>query len=171
MFISFQRILKFGFQGFWRHQGLTLQVIFIMGVAIFTLTSLFIFQTLSDYLIARAQEKVDISVYFKREVPQEEIFRLQENLSRFSQEIESVSYISEEKAKEIFIQRHQNDPLYLQALQEIGNNPFLASLKIKAKSPAFYAQISEFLTKGPFGNLIEKISYYHSNLSDFVVSN
>jgi len=162
MFTSLKRIVKFGFQGIWRNKGLSLQVIFIMIVAVFVLTSLFVFNELSNFLIARAQEKVNISVYFKKDVGEEEILEVKEGLSKFSNGIESVSYVSKAQAKETFIERHKNDPLYLSALEEIGDNPFLASLNIRAKDPTFYAQISSFLTAEPFGGLVEKVSYYQS---------
>jgi len=162
MFTSLKRIFKLGFQGIWRNKGLSFQVVFIMGVAIFVLTSLFIFKELGSFMIEKAQEKVDISVYFKKEADEEEILGVKDELSKFSNEIEKVTYISKEKAQEIFLEKHQNDPLYLAALEEVGNNPFLPSLNIKAKNPVFYAQISSFLQAGPFKDLVEKVSYYQS---------
>lgn len=162
MLTNLKRIFKFGWKGFLRNKGLSSQVIFIVTVAVLVVTSLFLFQELSSFLIARAQEKVDISVYFKKETSEENILETKEGLYKFSEQIEEVRYISREKAQEIFLQKHKEDPLYLQALHELGENPFLASLEIKAKGPAFYAQISNFLVEGPFGNLIEKVSYYES---------
>ena len=162
MFTKTKRIIKFGWQSFFRNKGLSLQVIFIMTVAVFVLTSFFIFNELGNFLIARAQEKVDISVYFKKEAPEEEILAVKEGLSKFSKEIESVNYVSKTRAQEIFLEKHKNDSLYIAALEEVGDNPFLASLNIKAKNPIFYAQISDFLTKGPFENLVERVSYYES---------
>ncbi len=125
-------------------------------------SSFFIFKELSSFLIAKAQEKVDISVYFKKDIEEEKILRVKEELYEFSEQIESVSYVSKEKAEESFIQRHKEDPLYLRALEEVGENPFLASLNIKARSPDFYAQISNFLSQGVFQNLIAKVSYYET---------
>jgi cell division transport system permease protein len=162
MFTNLKRIFRFGWQSFSRNKGLSSQVIFIMTVAVFTITSLLIFKELSSFLIAQAQKKVDISVYFKKEVEEPQILQVKEELYKFSDQIESVDYISKTKAQEIFVQKHKGDPLYLQALEEIGENPFLASLNIKARSPDFYAQISNFLTQGVFKNLIEKVSYYES---------
>ena len=150
MLTNLKRIFRFGWQGFTRNKGLGFQVIFIMTVAVFLITFLFLFQGLSDFLITQAQKKVDISVYFHRETPEEEILEVEKELYKFSGEVESVDYVSKEKAQELFIQKHQGEPLYLQALKEVGENPFLASLNIKAKNPTQYAQISEFLTHGPF---------------------
>ena len=162
MFTNLKRILKFGCQGLLRNKGLSLQVIFIMTVAIFVLVSLLISNELSNFLIAKAQEKVNISVYFKKGISEQKIFEIRKELYKFSKEIELVDYVSEEQAKQIFLQRHKNDPLYQEALEEVGSNPFLASLNIKAKNPTFYAQISSFLTEGPFKDSVKKVSYYES---------
>ncbi len=162
MFTNLKRILKFGWQGFSRNMGLGSQAIFIITVAVLVITSLIIFNELSNFLISQAREKVDIAVYFKKEVPESEILELKQELSKFSPGIENISYVSRAQAQENFLQRHKEDPLYLRALEEVGENPFLSYLNIKAKSPNFYAQISDFLTSGPFQNMIEKISYYES---------
>jgi len=142
--------------------GLSSQAIFIITVAVLVITSLIIFNELSNFLIFQAREKVDIAVYFKEEVPESEILELKQELSKFSPGIENISYVSRVQAQENFLQRHKEDPLYLRALEEVGENPFLSYLNIKAKSPNFYAQISDFLISGPFQNMIEKISYYES---------
>jgi len=162
MFTNLKRILKFGWQSFSRNKGLSVSVIFIMTVATSTITSLLLFKEISAFWLSQVQEKVDISVYFKRETSEDEILKLKEELYKFAPQIETVRYVSREEAQEIFVQKHKEDPLYLRALEEVGENPFLASLNIKAKNPAFYAQISNFLTQGPFQNLIEKVSYYQT---------
>ncbi|RLC39835.1 MAG: hypothetical protein DRH33_01755 [Candidatus Nealsonbacteria bacterium] len=162
MFTNLKRILKFGWQSFVRNKGLSFQVIFIMIVAVLTVTSLFLLQEISSFLISEIQKKVDIAVYFKKDVDESQILEVKKALSEFSDKIESIDYISKNKAQEIFLQKHKKDPLYLQALEEIGENPFLASLNIKAKSPNFYANISDFLVRGPFQDIIEKVSYYES---------
>jgi len=162
MLTSLKRILKFGWQSFSRNKGLSFQVIFIFSLAVLTITSLFLFRGLSNFLIAEAQKKVDISVYFKKDTTEPEILQIEEELYEFSPQIKSVYYVSREQAQEIFLQKHQDDPFYLQALEEVGGNPFLASLNIKARSPAFYAQVSNFLSVGPSQSLIEKVSYYEN---------
>ncbi len=159
---NLKRVIKFAFQDIMRNKGLSLQVIFIMTFSILTLTSLFIFRELSSFLIEEAQKKVDISVYFKKNVSENSILEVKEKLYQFSENIEAVEYISAEQAKDKFIKRHQQDSLYLDALKEVGGNPFLPYLNIKAKNLSAYDQISDFLSKPPFSGLIEKISYYQN---------
>lgn len=157
-FTPFKRILGFGWIAFTRNQGLNFEVIFIMIIAILTLSFLFIFNDLSNFLITKFQEKVDIAVYFNKGIEEKEVLQIKEELYKnFSEKIKSINYISEKEAKEVFLLKHEKD-IYFQALKEIGINPLLASLEIKAQDPIFYHEISEFLEKN-FKNFLWKISY------------
>jgi len=60
---------------------------------------------------------------------------------------------------EKFTQRHKDNPILMEALAEVGENPLLASLNIKAGQASQYGAVSNFLETGPFKNLIEKIDY------------
>ncbi len=162
MFISLKRVFKFAWQGFLRNRVLGLEVMFIMAIAVFLITSLFLFQGISDFLIKEVQEKVDVSVYFKETVREEEILSVERNLYKFSNEIESVEYISREKALENFIEKHKDEPIYLEALQEIGYNPFLPSLNIKARDPSYYAPISNYLNQDSLQGIIERVSFFQN---------
>jgi len=162
MFISLKRVFKFAWQGFLRNRVLGLEVMFIMAIAVFLITSLFLFQGISDFLIKEVQEKVDVSVYFKEAVLEEEILSVERDLYKFSNEIESVEYISREKAMENFIEKHKEEPIYLEALQEIGYNPFLPSLNIKARDPSYYAPISNYLNQDSLQGIIERVSFFQN---------
>lgn len=159
MFTSFKRVIKFGWQGFVRNKGLGLQVIFIMGVSVFLITSFFLAKAVSEFLMAEVQKRVDFSVYFTREATEEDVLKVKEELSQFAGEIQSIDYISKERAYELFQQEHQDDFLWLEALEEVEGNPFPASLNIQSPNPAYYAKISSFLENGNFSDLIGRISY------------
>ena len=159
MLTIFKRILKFGFLGFWRNKSLSLQVIFIMGVVVFSITSIFLFEQVGNFLIDQSEQKVDISVYFKKDATEEAMLNLKQDLIVFTDQVKSVDYISKKEANEIFIEKHKDDKFYLEALSQVQEEPFLASLNIKAFSPGQYAFIDEFLQSKESENIIEKVSY------------
>jgi len=159
MITNFKRITKFGWQGFWRNKGLAAQVVFTMMVVVFIVTFLFLFRQVSLFLITETQKKVDISVYFKSDVSEDRILEVKDQILGFSEGIKSVDYVSKEQAKEVFLEEHQGDNLWMEALEEIEDNPFFASLNISAQTPDQYAYISSFLEDEPFASLIENVSY------------
>jgi cell division transport system permease protein len=160
MLTSLKRILKFSWVGFLRNKALVLEVIFVITISISLITCLFLSQGVSKFLINYLQDKADISVYFKENTSEQEIVKVEEALYQFSNEIQSVEYISQEKALQIFEEIHKNDPESLEALEQVGDNPFLPSLVIKAYDPIYYVQISNFLSQDSFKDVVEKIPYY-----------
>jgi len=160
MLTILKRILKFGFLGFWRNKNLGLQVIFIMSVVVFAITFIFLFEQVGNFLISQSEKKVDISVYFTKDATEESMLNLKEQLLVLTKQVKSVDYISKREANEIFVERHKDDKFYLEALNQVQEEPFLASLNIKAFSSDSYAEIAEFLkNKEQEGGIIEKISY------------
>jgi len=160
MLTSLKRVLKFSWIGFLRNKALVLEVIFVMTISVSLITCLFMFQGISEFLINYLQDKADISVYFNQNTSEQEIVKVEEALYQFSNEIESVEYISQEKALQIFTETHKDDPDSLAALEQVGDNPFLPSLVIKAHNPIYYIQISNFLSQDSFKDVINKIPYY-----------
>lgn len=159
MLITLKRIIKAGWHNFSRDWGITAATVFILVMAIFLVSSLFLLKDASQFLIASLEEKVDISVYFKEEILEGEILEVKEELSK-NPEVKDITYVSKERALEDFIQRHKENPVLMESLEEIGVNPFLASLNIKAWEASYYDKISNFLENADFNGKIEQIDYY-----------
>lgn len=159
--MTFKRIVRSGFNNFKRNSWLSFATITIMFLALFVIEGVFIFSVLTDHAISTLQDKIDISVYFKKETPENEILLVQERLIVL-EEVRSVEYISENEALSRFKTRHADNPILLESLSELDDNPLQASLNIKAKVPDQYASIAAFLERGDFNNLIEKINYFQN---------
>lgn len=159
MIASLKRIIKAGWIGFSRNRALSIATIFIMVMIICLATSLVLLQGVAGFLITDLQEKIDISVYFKEDSPEQDILRVKEEVSKIP-EVKSVEYISKEECLNRFSQKHKQDPLLMDSLQELGLNPFLPALNIRAWQASQYAAVVSFLEKDSFESIIEKIDYY-----------
>ncbi len=158
MLITVKRIFRAGWINFIRDGGISAATIFILVMAIFLVSSLFLLKDASRFLITSLQEKADISVYFKENLSEEDILKVKDELSKIP-EVKTIDYVSREKAKEIFIQRHQDNPVLMESLEEVSN-PFLASLNIKAFEANQYQAVVNFLENPTFKEMIEKVDYY-----------
>ena len=159
MFISLKRIIKAGLLNFRRQDGLIFATVSIMVMTISLITFLFLFQGIVQHLILDLQEKVDVSVYFKKDSLEGEILGIREEISKIP-EVKSIEYVSKEEALDRFTQRHKDDPLLMEALAEVGDNPLLASLNIKAWQANQYEALANFLEGSSFDNSIEKIDFH-----------
>ena len=159
MLTSLKRIIKNGCKDFSRNLSLSLATIFIMVIVISFPTALFILNPASKILISNIEKKVDISVYFNEDAKKEDILSAKEAIAKLP-EVKEVVYLSKEETMEKFVERHKNDPVLMESLAELGENPFLASVNIKAKDLSQYEQITKFLENAPFAKIIKKVDYY-----------
>ncbi|UZE92860.1 MAG: FtsX-like permease family protein [Candidatus Nealsonbacteria bacterium] len=159
MFELIKRIFRSGWYSFSRDGELAIATVFILFLAVTLVSSLLIFRDISQFLIVSIQEKVDVSVYFKKETSEEEIFDIKGEISEFP-EIKNIKYVSQEQALEDFMKRHEREPLLIESIEELGRNPFLASLNITTWDPSQYGKVSRFFEGIEFENIIEKIDYY-----------
>ena len=163
MFIALKRIIKTGWLNFHRQGGLTFATVSIMVMTISLITFLFLFQGIIQSLILDLQEKVDISVYFKKDSLEEEILRAKDEISKIP-EVKSIEYVSREEALDRFTQKHKDDPLLMEALAEVGENPLLASLNIKTYQASQYEYLANFFEGASFQNTIEKVDYHQNKV-------
>lgn len=161
MLNSFKKIIKFGWEGFKRNKGLFLTTTFIITITTSLIVSLFLLKGMTSSLVGMLEEKVDISVYFTLATPEEEILKVKQELSAIP-EVKNIKYISQEEALLLFKEKHKDDPVIIESLTEIGDNPLAAHLNIKAWQASQYEQISNFLEQGSFKETIEKIDYHQN---------
>lgn len=158
MITIISRILHFGFRNFWRNGWLSTAMVAIMTLALFVFVSLIIFGVVTDRAAASIQDKIDISVYFYTNTPEDQILNIKGSLEGLS-EVRSVQYISRDQALAIFKKTHADDPIISQAVNELSVNPLDASLNIKTKQPDQYAALADYLKSGNLAQYIEKVSY------------
>ena len=156
MLTPLKRIIRSGWIAFRRQAGLSLATVFIMVMTISLVTSLFLFQKTARYLISQLQEKVDVSVYFKQQVLEEDILEIKDELSKIP-EVKDVEYVSHQVALESLLEKH---PELVESVRETEGLLNLASLNIRAGQATQYAAIADFLENSTFKNLIEKIDYH-----------
>ncbi len=160
MITALYRIIKYGFKNFWRQRLISLATLIIILLAILVFQGLLIFNAMATSLLTSIQDKIDISVYFKTNAPEDEILRLKRSLEGLS-EVKSVEYVSREKALEVFKARHagDDDDSIIRAIEELGENPLPASLNIKAYDPTKYSVIAAYLGDSSLKTIVDKVSY------------
>jgi cell division transport system permease protein len=144
MFLSFRRIVRTGFINFWRNGFVSISSVVVMTITLFVIGSLLFVNALFGASLALLQDKVDINAYFVIDAPLEGIEEVKKKLELLD-EVAAVRLTTREEALQRFEERHRNDAIEMQALRELGENPLLASLSIKAHDPAHYERIDEFL--------------------------
>jgi len=161
MLTILKRIFKFGLENLLRNKGLFSATIFIMVISTSLIGGLYLLRGMTDSLVVSLQEKVDISVYFNLEAEEDDILQVRDELSRIP-EVKDIEYISKEKALSSFREKHMDNPVIMESLEEIGENPLAAHLNVKAWQASQYEQISNFLESSMFDGSIDKVDYHEN---------
>ena len=159
MFNSAKRIFSLGYKAFAREKGVMVATVFVLFLVVGLMGSLFLLRDMGELLIANIQEKIDISIYFKDIASEDDILTIKKQIIEFP-EIKKVEYVSQDKALNNFVERHKEDFTLMQSIEELGANPFLASLNVQAWKPSQYETVYSFLTTLESDNIIEKIDYF-----------
>lgn len=166
--IKLKRIIISGYRNFTRSGFTSLASILVMTITLFVITSLIFIQAALNSSLNDIKEKVDVTVYFVSDTDEFSIKSVEEALKKLP-EVKDVTYTSSAQALTDFKERHSNDYLTLQALDELNNNPLGASLNIKAKDPSQYESISKYfesedaLSKEAIDS-IDKIDYHQNKV-------
>lgn len=161
LWTNIKRVSRSGFLNFWRNSSVSFTAVIIMTLALLVIGSLFLTGALQRSTLDQIKNKVDITVYFVTSATDSDTAVLVKQVSALP-EVASVKYSSSEDELQSFKERHSNDDLTLQALDEVGDNPFGAALEIKAKDPAHYESIASFLNnqkQNDAASIIDKVNY------------
>ncbi len=159
-----RRVTSAGLTGFYRNKTVSLSSIFILTITLSIIASFFFFRAIFDFTLEQVREKVDVKVYFTTDADESQIADVKAKLLNLPQ-VKNVVYTSKDQALTDFKARHNGDQLTLQALDELGTNPFGGSLSIQAKNPSQYEEIAQTLQigstfLGTSAGAVDKINYY-----------
>ena len=141
---SFLRAIKYAFQDFWRNFWLSVVTLTVLVLALLSVNVLISLSAVSEKIVGSIQNHVDISVFFKGEAEQAQVDNFNVRLKNLP-EIKSTEFVSSDSALVAFKAKHKDDPMILEALQELESNPLSGSVVIKAKNVEDYGKILNFL--------------------------
>ncbi|MCA9356412.1 FtsX-like permease family protein [Candidatus Nomurabacteria bacterium] len=165
---NIKRVIRSGFLNFSRSGIISAASVLVVTVTLSVITFLILLNATLRFTLDQIEEKVDITVYYTLSAQESEILALNDVISSLP-EVDSVEYVSRETALEEFRQRHKDDYLTLQALDELGENPLSASLNIRAKETSQYEGIANFLKSDDVlasdgSQIIDKVNYFQNKL-------
>ncbi len=135
----------------------------VMTTTLVIFGTLFLLFVLTNYSIRTVQNTVDISVYFKIGLAEEQINKIQTDV-KTDPRVKEVTYVSAIQAFEDFKTRHQSDPLITQSLNQLTENPLPATLHIKANQLDDYPQIAQTLSADQYKDFIDKVNFEDNRL-------
>ncbi|MDO8522324.1 MAG: permease-like cell division protein FtsX [bacterium] len=166
LWLNIKRVARYGFIGFIRNGFVSLAAVSIMTLTLFVLSGLMISGAALDATLKQLTEKVDVNVYLTTDATDAQIADVDRMLKALP-EVATVSYVSSGDALAQFRERHKNDQLTIQALDELKDNPLGAMLQVRAKNTSQYEAIAKFLdtqqsSGTSAGSAIDKVNFYQN---------
>lgn len=152
------RTFKEGVKNFYRNGWLTFATISVMSISLYIMALTVIVVVGANAAVRNVQDRINISVYFNPDAKEARILEVKDKLSGY-REVKSIEYVSKEKALDEFMLITNNDPSIKEAIDEIGENPLLNSLVIKAQSPDQYEIIDSAIKNSSFAADINQTNY------------
>jgi len=156
--IKLKRTFIEGLDNFRRNGWLSFATVSVLAISLYIISVTCILGVTANIVLKNIQDKINVSVYFNPDVEENTILDIKNKLVGY-QEIKSIDYVSKDQALEQFKKLGNNDPSISQALEEIGDNPLLSSLVIKAKTPDQYDIITKAISNSSFAENISKIDF------------
>ena len=157
------RVIRYGAQNFYRNSLLSIATIAVMVIALVAFFGLRISNVALISTLESIKDKIDITVFFKIETKEDDILRIKKSLEGFA-EVKSVEYVSRDNALEKFKLKHTDVKIISEALNELDDNPFSASLNVKAHDPSKYSIIAGYLDTSEITPLTDKITYAQNHM-------
>lgn len=142
--MSFFRALFQSWQQLTRQAWLWLATLVVVCLAFFAINALMVTNVLADRLLDAARERVDIAVSFKAGTPVSVVEQARTYLGELP-ETATVQVMSADQALEVFRARYKQEESVMKALEEVGRNPFGATVVIRAKELDGYPVLAQAL--------------------------
>ncbi|MBX4211523.1 MAG: permease-like cell division protein FtsX, partial [Candidatus Yanofskybacteria bacterium] len=152
-----KRVVSSGWNNFKRNSYVSIGTTGVMVLVLLVFLALIAGNFLANTIVTTLKDKVDVTVYFKTNSTEEEMFTVKSDVGKLTA-VKFVEYISRDQALEDFKARHAGDPLIQESLAELEGNPLQASLNIKANDPTQFASIVSYLEGHTFRSLMDKIN-------------
>ena len=134
MFASFGRLLKFGGQDFVRNIWLSATTVLILTLTLVSVQVLLAVNIAGRIALDELESRVDLRIQFRPTVSEADADALRVQLLQ-RPEVAGVEQYSRAQALTEFETAHRGSPEILEALTELGENPFGPELRVRVRRP------------------------------------
>ncbi len=156
--LSFLRIIKFALQDIGRNFSLSFMTVFILILMLLSINVLWSLDLITKQAVSSVKQQIDVSFYFAVDAKNQDVEDIKKYIGSFT-EVTEVKVLSKDDVLKTFKERYKNQTETMQALEELGTNPFGPTMIVKTKEPKDYAKITKALDAPEYKKIIESKSF------------
>ncbi|MFH2063334.1 MAG: permease-like cell division protein FtsX [bacterium] len=149
------RVVRFGFQNFFRNFWLSAAMVSVLALTVISINALLLLNVLGQVAVSAVESKIDVSVHFRSDVDESRVQTVRVALLGL-QEVKEVEYVSPDETLRAFRESNGEGSDLVRSLDEVGGNPFGATLVIRAHDVSGYQAVMKTLGQPLFASLIEE---------------
>lgn len=134
MFASFSRVLKYAVKDFVRNIWLSATTILILTLTLVSVQVLLAVNVAGRIALDELESRVDLRIQFRPAVAEAEVDAVRVQLLQ-RPEVAGVEQFARAQVLEEFEAAHRGSPEILEALSELGENPFGPELRVRVRRP------------------------------------
>ena len=153
--LSSYRVLRFTLQNIFRNFWLSFISLTMFVLTLLTVNVLVAVNALGGAALSALEQKVEVSVYFTPQTSDDIVKAAQGYLLGLTQ-VRDVKFVSAQETLDLFKERHKDNEVILQSLNEVGANPFGDALIVSARSSEDFPFILKALETPEFSPVIKE---------------
>ncbi len=141
--LTTKRLINSGLTNFFRNIWISLAATSMVAITLFIISTMMILYTLTYLSIQNSTDKVGvITAYFKEQTTDKEMQDVRAEISAIPG-VKEVIFTSKEEAKQRFLDRHQDEPAWIETLNEFneGESAVPASISVRTENLTDYSEI------------------------------
>ncbi|MFA5062193.1 MAG: permease-like cell division protein FtsX [Patescibacteria group bacterium] len=158
IFVSFFRLIKYALQDLGRNISLAFMTVFILTLMLLSINTLWSIDVITKEAIGAVKQQIDVSVYFLPTATDQQVNEIQTYVKKFP-EVVGLDVQSSDEVLQTFKDQNQAQTEVMDALNELGTNPFGSTLIIKTRDPGDYTKIISALNVPEYKDIIESTSF------------
>ena len=156
-FITFNRIVSYGFKNFFRNAWLSIAATAVMVVALTIILLAVVLNITARNAIKDLSKNLKASIYLKENVSDEQRNQLETELRRNSV-VADVTYIPAEEANKKFSDSFKNDPRVLEGLALVGPSSLPASEEVSVTNLDRIGEIQQIAKSATYKDVVDSIT-------------
>lgn len=156
--VSFLRVIKFALLDIARNISLSFMTVFILVLMLLSVNVLWSLDIITKQAVDNVKQQVDISFYLVPKTTTSTIAEIKKYIKSFP-EVTNINILTAQQVFDNFKSRHIDQTDTINALNELGNNPFGPTIIVKTKDTKNYKKIVNALDVPEYKKIIEYRSF------------
>lgn len=156
MLTNIYRIVKLGFNNFYRNGLLSMAATLILTITLFTISIFATLVLVGNSTIENVSSRIDVVAYLKDEVKEAQVVEIRKDLSLLDG-VREVDYITKDMAYEKWQGQEQDQRLKDVVTRE--DNPLPRSLEIKMADPEKTEAVAQYLENDEIKSSLHRVRY------------